>query len=218
MIEQLFSLIQNESQQEIINNPAIPNEQNNLAVGLATESIFGGLQNVLANGGLEQVMGLFGGQNQQQGNGNSLGISMNNPLVGGIAQNLVGQLMTRMGLSQTAANGIAGTLIPMVLGSMVEKTTSSENNGFDINGLLGSLLGGKSSAGNAVELPNRSGGIDFGNILSKVQQSGGLDIDGDGDVDLQDIIAATSGAASGVQRNRQGGGGVMDMIGGLLGG
>lgn len=216
MIEQLFSLIQQESQQEIINNPAIPNDQNNLAVGLATESIFGGLQNVLANGGLQQVMGLFGGQGQQ---GGSNSFSMDNPLVGGIAQNLIGQLMTRMGLSQSTANGIAGTLIPMVLGSLVNKTTSSENNGFDINGLLGSLLGGKSNAGNAVELPNRGSGIDFGSILSKVQQSGGLDIDKDGDVDLQDIIAATSGAAAGVQRNRQGGGGgVMDMLGGLLGG
>ena len=209
MIEQLFSLIQQESQQEIINNPAIPNEQNGLAVGLATESIFGGLQNVLANGGLQQVMGLFGGGQQ--------GVSSSNPLVGGIMQNLIGQFMTRLGLSQGAASGIAGTLIPMVLGKLIGKTTSSDNNGFDINGLLGSLMGGKSNHGNAVELPGRDGGIDFGGLLSKVTQGGGLDIDGDGDVDLQDIIAATSGAASGVQRNRQGGG-VMDLIGGLLGG
>ena len=214
MIEQLFSLIQNESQQEIINNPEIPNEQNNLAVGLATESIFSGLQNVLANGGLQQVMGLFGGGGQ----GQSSGISMNNPMVSGIAQNLIGQLMTRLGLSQKTAHNIAGSLVPMVLGSLVKKTTSTENNGFDINGLLGTLLGGKSNAGGAVELPNRSSGIDFGNILSRVTQNGGMDMDGDGDVDLQDIIAATSGAAAGVQRNRQGGGGVMDMIGGLLGG
>ncbi len=210
MIEKLFSLIQNESQQEIINNPAIPNEQNNLAVGLATESIFSGLQNVLANDGLQEVMGLFGGQK---------GVNTDNALVGGITQNLVGQFMTRLGLSKDSANGIASSLIPMILSKLVSNTTSSDNNGFDINGLLGSLLGGKSNHGNAVELPNRSKGIDFGSILSKVTQSGGLDIDGDGDVDLQDIIAATSGAASNVQRNRQGnGGGVMDLLGGLLGG
>lgn len=209
MIEQLFSLIQNESQKEIINNPEIPNEQNGLAVGLATESIFGGLQNVLANGGLEQVMGLFGGGQN--------GINANNPLVGGIVQNLIGQFMTRLGLSQSSASNIAGTLIPMVLGQLVGKTTSTENNGFDINGLLGSLLGGKSNHGTAVELPNRNNGIDFGGLLSKVTQGGGLDIDGDGDVDLQDIIAATSGAATNVQRNKQSSG-MMDLIGGLLGG
>jgi len=210
MIEQLFSLIQSESQKEIINNPNIPNEQNGLAVGLATESIFGGLQNVLANGGLEQVMGLFG-NNQQN-------VQQNNPLVGGIVQNLIGQFMTRLGLSQENANGIASSLIPMVLSKLIGNTTSSENNGFDINGLLGSLLGGKSNHGNAVELPGRNNGIDFGSLLSKVTQGGGLDIDGDGDVDLQDIIAATSGAASNVQRNRQGSGGIMDLVGGLLGG
>jgi hypothetical protein len=210
MIEQLFSLIQNESQKEIINNPNIPNEQNGLAVGLATESIFGGLQNVLANGGLEQVMGLFG--NNQQG------VQQSNPLVGGIVQNLIGQFMTRLGLSQENASGIASALIPMVLSKLIGNTTSSENNGFDINGLLGSLLGGKSNHGNAVELPGRNTGIDFGGLLSKVTQGGGLDMDGDGDVDLQDIIAATSGAASNVQRNRQGTGGIMDLVGGLLGG
>jgi len=210
MIEQLFSLIQSESQKEIINNPNIPNEQNGLAVGLATESIFGGLQNVLANGGLEQVMGLFG-NNQQN-------VQQNNPLVGGIVQNLIGQFMTRLGLSQENANGIASSLIPMVLSKLIGNTTSSENNGFDINGLLGSLLGGKSNHGNAVELPGRNNGIDFGSLLSNVTQGGGLDIDGDGDVDLQDIIAATSGAASNVQRNRQGSGGIMDLVGGLLGG
>lgn len=209
MIEQLFSLIQNESQKEIINNPEIPNEQNGLAVGLATESIFGGLQNILANGGLEQVMGLFGN--------NQNNINANNPVVGGIVQNLIGQFMTRLGLSQSSASNIAGTLIPMVLGQLVGKTTSTENNGFDMNGLLGSLLGGKSNHGNAVELPDRSSGIDFGGLLSKVTQNGGLDIDGDGDVDLQDIIAATSGAASNVQRNKQSSG-MMDLIGGLLGG
>lgn len=209
MIEQLFSLIQNESQKEIINNPEIPNEQNGLAVGLATESIFGGLQNMLANGGLQQVMSLFGSGQQS--------IGSDNPLVGGITQNLIGQFMTRLGLSKDSASGIAASLIPMVLGKLVGKTTSSENNGFDINGLLGSLLGGKSNHGTAVELPNRSSGIDFGGLLSKVTQSGGLDIDGDGDVDFQDLIAATSGAASNVQKNRQGGG-VMDLIGGLLGG
>lgn len=209
MIEQIFALIQQESQQEIINNPDIPNEQNNLAVGLATESIFSGLQNVLANGGLKQVMGLFGESN---------GISQDNPLVGGITQNLVGQFMTRLGLSKETANSIATSLIPMVMEKLITKTTSTENNGFDINGLLGTLLGGKSNAGNAVELPNRNGGIDFSQLLQRVTQHGGLDMDGDGDVDLQDIIAATSGAAAGVQKNRQGGGGgVFDLIGGLLG-
>jgi hypothetical protein len=44
MIEQLFKLIQSESANEIINNPVIPNENNNHAIGLATDSIFSGLQ------------------------------------------------------------------------------------------------------------------------------------------------------------------------------
>lgn len=211
MLEQLFSLIQEESQTEIINNPNIPNEYNNRAVGMATESIFSGLQNVLANGGLQDVLGLFSGKSQVNGT---------NPVVGGIIQNLIGSLMARFGLSNTAASGIAGNLIPNILGSLIGKTNSPENNGFDINGILGALIGGNSRNGNPVEIPGGSGnGIDFGKILGAVGGGAGLDRDGDGVVDMQDLIGMVSGAASNMQKNQQNqGGGIMDILGGLLGG
>jgi hypothetical protein len=209
MLEQLFSLIQQEGQNDIINNSNIPNVDNNQAIGIATESVFSGLQNVLANGGLDQVMGLFSG---------NAAVNESNPLVGGIMNQFVNNIMDRLGLESGVAKSIAMSLIPMVLGKLVSRTNDSNNNQFDINNILGTLLGGKSNHGGAVALPNRNQPIDFGGLLSKVSQGGGLDIDGDGDVDMQDILAAVSGAAGSMQQNQQqqSGGGVMDLIGGLL--
>lgn len=216
MLEQLFNLIQNESQQEIINNPAIPNEHNNHAVGLATDSIFSGLQGALANGGLKDVLGMF--------TGNS-GVSSNNPIVGGIVNNLVGGLMKKFGIDSPAATSIAASLVPSVLGKLVSRTNDPSDNGFDINGIIGALTGGNSMQGGGVHLPGienqaaQSGGIDFGGILKSLT-SGGLDANHDGQVGLEDLTGIIGRAAGGAQQQgqqAQGGGGIMDMLKGLMG-
>lgn len=215
MIEQLFNLIQQESQQEIINNPAIPNEQNNEAVGLATESVFNGLQGALANGGLKDVMGLFGGKSE---------INTSNPLVGGITNNLIGSLMKKFGIDSPMATSIAASLIPGILGKLINKTNDPNDNGFDINNIIGALTGaGANTGGTQSPAGGNSagiGGIDFGGILKNIT-SGGLDANRDGHVGLDDITGMISNAAGGAQQQNQqpqgGGGGVLDMLKGLMG-
>lgn len=218
MIEQLFNLIQQESQNEIANNTAIPNEQNNQAVGLATETIFSGLQGALANGGLKDVMGLFGGQAQT---------STANPLVGNITNNFVESLMKKFGIDSPIATSIAASLIPSILGKMVSKTNDPSNNGFDINNIIGALTGGNAQ-NSGVEIPggpsNTSGGIDFGSILKTIA-SGGLDANKDGHIGLDDLSGLIGGAASNAQQQNQnqqapqanGAGGIFDMLKGLMG-
>ncbi len=209
MLEQLFSLIQQEGQNDIINNNNIPNAQNKQAVGIATESVYSGLQNVLASGGLDQVMGLFSG---------NAAVNESNPVVGGIMNQFVGSIMDKLGIESSAAKSIAMSLIPMVLGKLVNNTNDANNNQFDINNILGTLIGGNTNQGAGVQLPNRNQSIDFSGLLSKVSQGGGMDMDGDGDVDMQDIMAAVSGAAGSMQQNQQqqSGGGIMDLLGGLM--
>ena len=93
MLEQLMSLIQDNSQDAIVNNPAIPNQNNNAAIQTVFQSVVGGLQNEAQGGNLSGLMGLLSGQ---AGQGGSL---MNNPIVAGIAQNAIGSLMEKFGLS-----------------------------------------------------------------------------------------------------------------------
>ncbi len=216
MLEQLFNLVKDESQNEIINNPAIPNEMNNHAVGLATESVFSGLQNALANGGLQDVLSIF--------NGNSNN-SSSNPIVGGIANNLVKSLMSKFGIDSTMAQNIAASLIPTILGKLVSRTNDPSDNGFDINGIIGALTGGSSQGGSPVQLPGLQGapqggnGIDFGGILKSLT-SGGLDANRDGSIGLDDIAGMVGRAASGSQQQtqQQPQGGVLDLLKGLIGG
>ncbi len=215
MLEQLFSLIKNESQNEIINNPVIPNEQNNHAVGLATDSIFSGLQGALANGGLKDVLGMF------TGGGNT---SSNNPIVGGIINNFVGSLMQKFGIDSPMATSIASSLIPSIIGKMVSKTNDPSDNGFDINGIIGALTGSNASQGGGVQLPGvqnaQEGGIDFGGIL-KTLTSGGLDSNKDGSIGIDDLAGMIGKVTSGAQQQNQqqqpsGGGGIMDLLKGFM--
>lgn len=215
MLEQLFNLIQSESENEIINNPAIPNEHNNHAIGLTTDAIFGGLQGALANGGLKDVLGMFTG-----GNAGNSGIA-SNPMVSGIVNNLVGSLMKKFGLDSSTAGSIAGSIIPKVLGRLVSKTNDEGDSSFDINGIIGALTGSQSQPGGGVQLPGIQGGgsgIDFGGILKNLT-SGGLDANHDGQLGLDDLSGVIGGLVGGKQQaQQQSGGGVMDMLKGLIGG
>lgn len=246
MLEQLFNLVQGQSEQDIINNPAIPNEHNKEAVGLATQNIFSGLQGALASGGLQQVLSLFSGKSSA---------GMSNPLVSGIAGSLVNNLMGKFGLSNGAASGIAQSLIPSVLSKLVNNTTDPNNKAFDMNGILSALTGGAVAAPNATQNAGaQAGGFDFNSILSQLtggqavtppQNEANPNQDGGGIMDLisqftgganqqagaaapqqggglQDILSKlTQGAQQSQQQQQQQqqqGGGIMDLLKGVIGG
>ncbi len=212
MLEQLFNLIRNESEQEIIQNPAIPNEQNNHAVGLATGSIFSGFQNALSSGRLKDVLGMFGGKSSPD---------ISNPLVEGMVNNLVKNLKAKFGIDNLMAGSIASSLIPNVLNKLISKTNDPSDHSFDINGIIGSLTGSSPQQGSGVNLPglqeNQSGGIDFGNIL-KNMTDGGLDADRDDSIGLDDIASMVGRATGGAQQQNQQGhdGGIMDTLEGFM--
>ncbi|MFM2388156.1 MAG: hypothetical protein RL660_2913 [Bacteroidota bacterium] len=241
MLEQLFKLIQGEAQQEIINNPAIPNEANNHAVGLATDSIFSGLQGALANGGVAQILNLFGGKSAVNGS---------NPLVGGIMNNLVQGLMGKFGMNNGIASGIASSLIPNVLSKLVGRTSDPNDNSFDINNIVSALVGGNGNQAGAVQVPGQSGGIDFNNILNSItggkkvqpQPDAAHNDDGFGMDDIMrmlgggggqqqqaaqpqegggmaDILQMLTGGAKQQQQaqQQQSGGGIMDLLKGVMG-
>lgn len=44
MLENLFNLIKEQGQEVVVNNPAVPNEQNNAVLASATSSVAEGLQ------------------------------------------------------------------------------------------------------------------------------------------------------------------------------
>jgi hypothetical protein len=200
MLDKLIQMITQQGQNDVVNNPAIPNEYNNKIIGEAGSSIFSVLQSVLAGGGLKQILRLFSGRNRGIGGGNNLSDMMNNPVVQNIIESFSGRLTQQYNLSPETAQSVGTSLIPQVLNQFAQKVSDPSDASIDMNGVIQSLTGGQAT------------GTDFNQLANKLSASG--DTDGDGDVDLQDIIGSVSGAAK--QQQQKPGGNVMDMIGGLL--
>ena len=190
MLDQLIQLVRENAQDAVVANPAVPNEQNDAVIGEATHSIASGLQDALANGNVKEVMGLFNSNGQ---------IDSQNPVVNNISGNLISSLTQKFNLNSGAAASIAGSLIPSVLGSLVKKTNDPSDNGFSLDSIFSSLTGGSTN------------GMNLGGLLGKF--AGGLDKDGDGDVDMQDLMGMISNGA----KQQQGSGGLGGLLGGLFG-
>ncbi len=190
MLDQLIQLVRENAQDAVVANPAVPNEQNDAVIGEATHSIASGLQDALANGNVKEVMGLFNSNGQ---------IDSQNPVVNNISGNLISSLTQKFNLNSGAAASIAGSLIPSVLGSLVKKTNDPSDSGFSLDSIFSSLTGGSTN------------GMNLGGLLGKF--AGGLDKDGDGDVDMQDLMGMISNGA----KQQQGSGGLGGLLGGLFG-
>lgn len=193
MLEVLQGLIQQSGQSAVINNPEVPNEHNEGVMSEVMQGLLGGLSNqATSQGGLGSLIGLLGGQ-QQGGN------LMNNPIVGSIAQSVVGNLMEKFGLSNSAAAGVVGNMLPSVLGNLISKTNDPDDSSVDMGGIMNVLSGGKTQ------------GIDFGSLLS--QGAGAL---ADGKLDMNDLMNL-AGSAMGGGQQQSGGGLFGNILGGLFG-
>lgn len=207
MLENLFNLIKESSVDTVISNPVIPNEKNDAVIADATHSIADGLQGVLAGGGLQSVLSLFnnGGNN----NGSSAGYLLNNPIVSNIINSFTNKLTNNHGIAGDQASGIANSLIPGVLNSLINKTNDPGNSSFDIGGIISSLTGGGGA---------HAGGsnFDLSGLISSFT-SGGLDANKDGHIGLDDIISKVTGGARQQQQAQSGGSnGLMDIIHGFM--
>lgn len=196
MLEQLMGLIQDNSQDAIVKNPAIPNQFNSDAMQTIFSSVVGGLQNQAQEGNVSGLMGLLSGQS---GTGNNL---MGNPIVSGIAQNAISSLMEKFGLSNSAAAGIISQILPGVLTSLISKVSNPNDNSMDFGGIMGSLLGGQA------QQAQQQGGFDFNQIGYALA---------DGKLDMNDVMRIGGSLLGGSGNNSSSGGGLGGLLGGLFG-
>ncbi|MEP7279256.1 MAG: hypothetical protein ABI813_11480 [Bacteroidota bacterium] len=168
MLENLLDLIKQHAGNAIIDNPAIPNQQNEAAISEAGSSIMNGLKNMLANGNTADLVNLF---NHQGGD------IANTPAAQQISGGFIQNLMSKFGLGEGAASGIASSLIPVVLQKLVHKTNDPSDNSFNIQSIIGSLTGGR-------QQPVAAGGgaVDIQNILNQFT-GGGTSAGGGGMLD-----------------------------------
>lgn len=169
MFEQLSELVKQYGGEAVVNNSAVPNEQNDAVMSEASSSIIDGLKSMVANGNISELAEMFQGNNA----GNN-----SNPVVKNLIEQVSGNLGSKFGLSSEASTGVASNLIPQVLESLVNKAKDPNDSSLNIQDIINSISGG--NGGGLMEAVSKYGG------------QFGLDQDGDGKVGMSDVTAAVS--------------------------
>ena len=169
MLEQLTQLVQQFGDDAVVKNSAIPNEQNEGVITETGNSIFSGLQKIVSEGGTEQLAGLFQGKS----------IDNSNPVVQQLTQQLSGNLERKFGLSGETTSGVAGTLIPQILNSLVNKAKDQKDGSFQISDIINAISRNSGQASSIME------------TISKYGMQFGLDQNADGKVDVADVLVVT---------------------------
>jgi hypothetical protein len=170
MFEQLTQLVQQFGQDAVVKNNAVPNEHNEAVMNEASSSIIDSLKNMAAQGNVSELAGLFEGNNASD---------TSNPVVQKITEQLSGNLGEKFGMSSDAASGVAGNLIPKVLGSLVGNAKDPNHKGFEVSDIVNAISGGNGNSG-------------LMDAVSKYGGQFGLDQNADGKVDMSDAMAAVS--------------------------
>ena len=194
MLKELFDLVKGQATETVINNPDVPNQYDNDVVAEATNTVASGLRNVVAGGGVQNVLSLFGGNPNKK----SL---LSNPIVSMMMGHFASKLMNKFSMGPSQANNLSGNLIPNVLGTLINKSNDPNDSAFSLEKLLASITGGRSNA-----VTSQGGGI--GGLLN--QFNGGSQSNGGG---LLDIVKTLAGGAQ--EQQQKNGGSLLDLIKGF---
>lgn len=190
MANNLLGLVQQIAGDALVNNAAIPETKTKTAIESITDGIFSGLKTEATGGGLGQIIGMF-----------SSGGKVSNSLVNNVQTSVISSLMDKVGITNSVAKTIAAQVVPAILSALSKGASDPKNKDFDAAGMLSSLTGSKGS------------GIDFKSLLDK-----GIG-NGDGKLDLNDVIGLLGEKSNGSTSNASSqSGGLLDALGGLLGG
>jgi hypothetical protein len=194
MLKELFDLVKGQATETVINNPDVPNQYNNDVVAEATNTVASGLRNVVAGGGVQNILSLFGGNPNKK----SL---LSNPIVSMMMGHFASKLMNKFNMGPSQANNLSGNLIPNVLGNLINKTNDPNDSAFSLEKLLASITGGRSS-----EVTSQSGGL--GGLLNQFNGAGQSNGGG-----LMDIVKTLAGGAQ--EQQQRNGGSLLDLIKGF---
>ena len=210
MLDNLTDLVKNLAGQAVVNNPDIPNDQNNAVVAEATHTVASGLQNMVAGGGLQNIISLFTGGKT---NSNSL---LNNPLVNMMIGHFSSKLMNKFNLNSSQAGNVSSNLIPDVMSNLVNKTNDPNNSQFTLDNLLNSLTGGQSEQVAQEQMSSGNSGFSFQNLISQFTGNSTSTAAGSGGGGgIMELVSKITSGAQNAQ-HKQGGGGLMDMIQGFF--
>ncbi len=134
MLDQLVKLVEQNADEAIVKNQAIPNQFNNAAIQEVAGSIFNTLKGQAAQGNLQQVASMFQGSASQSN-------LANNPMVKQMIASVAGNFAAKFGVSSAQAQSIVAGLLPTVMNQFVKKTNDPKDNSFDLTNIMKSVSG-----------------------------------------------------------------------------
>ncbi len=200
MLKEIFDLVRGTATETVLNKTQLPSDQNEAVVAEATNTVASGLRNMVAGGGVQNILDLFGSKGKDK---KSL---LSNPLVLMMIGHFAGKLISKYRMNSNQANNIAGDLIPGVLGNLINKTNDPNDSQFSIDEILASITGGQSK-----QIVEEKGG-QGGGLMDILGQLGGGNQGSSGG--LMDIVGRMATGAQ-QQQERNGGGGLLDLIKGF---
>jgi len=212
MLDQLFNIVKQMGQDTVVSNPDVPNEYNQEVMADATQTIAGGFKNVMAGGGLQNILDLFkGGGANSGGTSGGIGGLLKNPMVTMMIGHFISKLVGKYSMSPSVASNVANNLIPESLNGLISQTKDPNNPNINLDGFIGSLIGNNAQPG---QQQQDNGGSPLQDLLEKF--TGGGNSSGDGKFDLQDLIGQFTQKSQNSFQDQGGGGGLLDMIKGFI--
>lgn len=156
MLDQLIQMATQQLGQQMIADPNIPNNEFdvNQVAQTAGSSIFESIAGQISNGNLGALQEMVSGQQT----------NANNPLVSGIAQNVINALVQKSGLNPALAQSIASMAVPFVMNMFNGQASAAQSNGIDMGSLItGAMTGGGNNSGGGGLLGGLLGGLFGGN-------------------------------------------------------
>jgi hypothetical protein len=133
MFNQLINLVKENAGDEIIRNPAIPDQRNDEAISDVTDEIDKGLEHEGKQGNVQNLVSLFKGNT-------SSGLT-GNPMIKSIISNVTSRIASKFGVSGPQASQIAAGIVPKVLNGLINKTNDPNDRDFDLQDVLKKYTG-----------------------------------------------------------------------------
>ncbi len=136
MLDQLLKLVEQNAQQPIVQNKAIPDQFNNAAIKEVANQIFNSLKGQVDQGNIQQIVTMF-----QGGAGRSIG---SNPVVNNIITSVAGSLATKFNIPSQEAQSVAANLVPGVITQVIKKANDPRDIDFDLQQMMRGMSGNQS--------------------------------------------------------------------------
>lgn len=161
MLDQLLKIVEQNAQESIVQNKAIPDQFNNAAIKDVTSQIISSLKGQVGQGNIQQIVSMF-----QTGTGRSIG---NHPVVGSLVASVAASLSTKFNIPGQVAQSVASSLVPNVMSQLIQKTNDPKDIDFDLQQMMRGMTGNQSLDISAIMGQAPKGALgNVGNIIGKL--------------------------------------------------